>query len=118
MYLTLLLLRTAIGMLTGVLVWMVLGNLTDWGPLPMAVVSGVCGGMVCVSLGPSIGQQLALICGLVMTVVAFFTAWDSDAGQGNIVVAYWPLWILPAYSSGGAMWLLLARALQKKTGGT
>ena len=117
MYLILLLLRTAIGMLTGVLVWLLLVWLAPQaGPLLAVVVGGLAGGAVCMSLGPSLGQQLALTAGLIMTLVAFFAIWEARFPH-NWVLNYWPAWILPAYMAGAAIWLLTARALQGRSGG-
>ena len=116
MYVLLLVLRTAIGVLSAILVWVVIqGFLPAFGPLLGAVAAGFAGGTVCMSLGPSIGQQLAAIAGLVTMALAFGTAWEPLYPH-NWVFNYWPLWILPAFVAGAATWLLIARALQRDGG--
>ncbi len=116
MMLVLLLLRTAIGLLSGGLVWLLVTLYApSWGAMAAAVLGGFGGGMVCMSLGPSTGQQIALTAGLVATVVAFATVWQ-ETHPHNWALNYWPVWILPGFMAGAACWLLSARWLQNSKG--
>ena len=118
MMLALLFVRTAIGLVTGALGWALCHAVSPEVPAMIAaVLAGLLGGMACASLSPMNGQQIALICGVIMTAVAFAYPWRAAEAETIWLARYWPIWILPAYLSGAATWLVTARALQNSRGG-
>lgn len=111
MLLLLLFIRTAIGIMAGVLGWFLL---TRFVPVPTVLLplvvpfgAGFAGGLACMSMTPAQGLRIAATCGVILGIL---TVMPRGGGDWNI----WSLTVLPGYLSGASAWLAAARLLQNR----
>ncbi len=112
MLLLLLFIRTAIGIMAGVLTWVML---VQFGLVPAVILpmvapfgSGFFGGLACMSLTPAQGLRIAATCGLILCVLMAVPI--NAGGSWN----FWSLMVLPGYLSGASAWLAVARLIQNR----
>jgi hypothetical protein len=111
MLLLLLFIRTAIGIMAGVLGGFLLVQFMTIPavllPLVVPFGAGFAGGLACMSLTPAQGLRVAGTCGVILSVL---TVVPRGGGEWNL----WSLLLLPGYLSGASAWLAVARLLQNR----
>lgn len=108
----LLFIRTAIGILAGVLAWYLIARfipmLPELRPLVTPFAAGFVGGLTCMSLSPAQGLRLAATCGVIMCLLTLIPLRTAEPWH------WWSAMLIPGYLSGASGWLALARMVQNR----